>query len=91
MRSAEGWMVGDDGVARLHRDGLRDGADAFAEGSEMHGNVWRAGKESSVWIEQRAGEVESLADVRGDRGAAEQGPHVRHDGVEAMAEEIAGE
>ena len=91
MRSAKGWVVCDDGIARLHRDRFRDGANAFAEGSEVHGDVRSTRKQSSVWIEQRAGEVEALADVRGDGGAAEQGAHVRHDGVEAMAEEVAGE
>ena len=64
MRSAEGRVIRDDGIARLHRDGFRDGADTFAERSEMHGDVWSAGEESSVWIEQGAGEVEALADVR---------------------------
>lgn len=55
----------------------------------MHGDVRGAGEQSAFRIKQGAGEVESLADVRGDGGATKQGSHVANDAVEAMAEEIA--
>ena len=88
MRTTDGRMIGDDGIARLHHDLLANHSNTEAEGSQVHRNVRRARDEGAFSIEKGAGEIRSLLHVGRNGRALQQRPHLLDEVVETMPEEF---
>ena len=71
--------------ARVRGD---DGAHARAHGAEVNGHVRRVRDERAAGVEQRAGEIEPLADVDRDGRRLQHGAHLLRHLHEAVVEEL---
>ena len=73
--------------ARVRVRGV-DGAHRLAHRAQVHGDVRRVRDQSGVAVEHRAGEVEPLADVGRDRGAAQHRAHLLGDRHEQVVHDL---
>ena len=74
-------------VPRLEVQVLEHGREGERGGAQMNGEVRRLGHRPARAVEERAREVASLADVRGERGPHEALPHLLRAGREEVVED----
>ena len=90
MAAAKRRVVGEVHITRTGCEMPERFTHTNAERTQVNGDVGSTGDEGAGGIQQGAGKVESLANVGGDGGALEQGAHVVHKAVKAMAHEVGG-
>ena len=88
MGAAPVGVVEDDEVALLEGHGLERGLDRKGHGPEVDGDVRALGQGPAVPVEEGAGKVLPLLDVRRKGGPAEDGGHLLGDGDEDVLEEL---
>ena len=88
MRSAAGRMVGDRHIARPQRQHVAQAADAQTHRAQVHGDVRGVDDQLSGSVQDGAGEVEALLDIRRDGGAAQPLAHVGRDRAEPVGEQL---
>ena len=81
-------MVRDRHVARPQRQHVAQAADAQTHRAQVHGDVRGVDDQLSGSVQDGAGEVEALLDVRRDGGAAQPLPHVGRDRAEPVGEQL---
>jgi hypothetical protein len=81
-------MIGHHDITRIHGQSLGHPPDTDSQGSEVDGDVWGVHDQLTVGVEDRAGEIETLFHVGGERGAPEHLAHVFRDRREAAGVDL---
>lgn len=87
VRAAEEGIVEHDDVAGAPGEAVDDGAHGIGHRAQVHGDMRSLRHELAMAIEQGAGIVLPILDVRGQGGAPERRPHLVADAGQAVGED----
>ena len=76
MRATKIWIIQQNQVVRLPDESFDDVRHGVSHAAEVHGDVCRLAKQSTVQIKHRAGIVEPVFDVRRECRTPQHYPHL---------------